>query len=55
EAGITKLLIDCDGDVTLPDPPESLVASIVGVNNGDVTGNVLSVTAIGDVITINLN
>ncbi len=54
EAGISKLLIDCDGDVTLPDPPESLVASIVGVNNGDVTANVLSVTAAADVITIDL-
>ncbi len=55
EAGITKLVIDCDGDVTLPDPPESLVESIGGVNNGDVTPKVVSVTAVADVITINLN
>ncbi|NIM49964.1 MAG: hypothetical protein GTO22_12080, partial [Gemmatimonadales bacterium] len=55
EAGITKLVIDCDGDVTLPSPPEDLVESIVGVNNGDVTANVLSVTAVADVITISLN
>ncbi len=54
EAGITKLVIDCDGDVTLPSPPEDAVQSIVGVNNGDVTGNVLSVTALADVITIHL-
>jgi len=55
DEGIHKLLIDCDGDVTLPDPPEDLVESIVGVNSGDVTGNVVSVTAAGDVITINLS
>jgi len=55
DEGIHKLLIDCDGDVTLPDPPEALVESIVGVTNGDVTGNVVSVTAAGDVITIELS
>jgi len=55
DEGIHKLLIDCDGDVTLPDPPDALVESIVGINSGDVTGNVVSVTAAGDVITIELS
>ncbi len=55
DEGITKLVIDCDGDVTLPDPPESLVTSIIGEINGDVTFSVLSVTAVADVITINLS
>ncbi len=55
QAGITKLVIECDRTVMPSNPPEDAVASIVGVNNGDVTGNVLSVTAVGDVLTINLS
>ncbi len=55
EEGITKLAVNCDDDVTLPDPPESLVESIVGVSSGDVTAYVVSVTAVGDVITLSLN
>ncbi len=54
EDGITKLVIDCDGDVSLPATPEDAVESIIGVNNGDVTANVVSVTAVADVMTINL-
>jgi len=54
DEGIHKLVIDCDGDVTLPDPPESFVESIVGDNSGDVTANVTSVTAVADIVTINL-
>ncbi len=55
EAGITKLVIDCDAGVVLPDPPEGLVESIVGLSHGDVTANVVSVTAMADVITVSLN
>ncbi|NIM52166.1 MAG: DNRLRE domain-containing protein, partial [Gemmatimonadales bacterium] len=55
EEGITKLVIDCDANVTLPDPVESLVESIIGASSGDVTASVVSVTAAADEITINLN
>ncbi len=55
EEGITRLLIDCDDNVILPSPPESLVESIIGINNGDVATSVVSVTAVGDIITISLS
>ncbi len=41
--------------MTLPDPPASAVVSIVGQLGGDVTANVINVTAVGDVMTINLS
>jgi len=54
-AGITKLRIVFSTGVTLPSPPEAAVESIIGVNNGDQTGKVTSVTGDGTpVMTISL-
>jgi len=59
DEGIYKLVVTFDDDVCLPADPLEAVESVEGVDCGgqvlDVTGHVLSVTVLGDQMTILLN